>query len=847
MTLLDKPVAPHYDDAVSQGDDRQLMFPFRIFLIILSIYAAGCNVRHTDNSLPTPDENNIIYITATPPPAVAQAAQATPTDIPTDIPTAPPPTPTIEPLQLLQRGERHMRNGYLEDAADIYSALLSYGDAAQPPDRAQAAFRLGQATLRAGYFQRALDAFTLFLTEYPSHPQVAQAYFLRGDARLGLFQWAAAIADLQQYLSLRPGLIDSYVYERIADAQIALGQTDVALGNYERAINAKRSLVPLLILREKLAQIYLNLQRHADAVAQYDAILAVARNSPYRASIAFTAAQAALDGGALAAGVERMRAVVENYSNTATAWKAHDALGQHGVAYDDLQRGRAAYIAGDYQAAIDAFNQYTTSNELAAIPADLFLSLGRAYRQIGNSDAAAIAFQTIIDQYPSDPLFGEALLEQGRTRFLAGDSPAAIQIYLAIADTYPLFEAPAGEALWRAGYLYGTNGETALSRQVFTRLAENYPDHELTASGLFIAASAAVRDEEWTIAENLYARLASLADGEDQAAAYLWMGWIALTTGDEDRAKAAFDLAFKAAPDSYSAARSADFRLGIQPFQPPAAWRFESDEAAERAAAERWLRETFALEEQGELWHLSPELNSDPRMIRGRELLAVSAFAEAATEFEDLVDEARDNADALSSYRLAIALRDLGLYRESIIAAADIIIASRSGTLNAPPFLARMRFPAYYIDIIQPAAAARGIDPALMLSLIRQESLFDTFATAAAGEKGLMQVIPSTAQYIAEQLNWQDYQHSDLFRPQAGIAFGAFYIDEQLELFNQNTIAALAAYNAGPGRAYDWNALSGGDPDLFMTTITIDSTRHYVQFIYRNYNIYRALYGVDGA
>ena len=815
---------------------------FRIFLLVLSIFATACNVRNANGSLPTPDENNIIYVTATPMPVVAQVA---PTDIPTDLPTIPPPTPTTEPLKLMQASDRLMLNGYLEDAAESYRKLLNYGDSAAPADRAQAAFRLGQATLRAGYFQRALDAFTLLISEFPGHPQIAQAYFLRGDARLGLSQWAAAIADLQQYLALRPGLIDSYVYERIADGQIALGQTDAALGNFELAINAKRSLVPLLVLREKLAQIYINLDRHGEAVAQYDAILTIARNTHYRASISFTAAQAALDGGALAAGIERMRAVFENYTNTATAWKALDVLGQHGAAYDGLQRGRAAFIAGDYQAAIDAFNEYTTTHELAAIPAELFLTLGRAYRQIGNSNAATIAFQTVIDQYPTDPLFGEALLERGRTRFLAGDSPAAIQIYLAIADTYPLFEQAAGEALWRAGYLYGTNGETGLSRQVFMRLADNYPDHELTASGLFIAASAAVRDEEWTVAENLYARIASLASGQDQAAAYLWMGMIGLRSSDEKLANEAFDLAIKAAPDSYFAARSTDFRLGVKPFHPPAAWNYDFDDVAEREAAERWLRETFAIEAQGELWRLSAELNSDPRMIRGRELYAVSAFDEASTEFEDLVDDARDNGDVLSLYRLAVALRDLGIYRESIIAAADVIIAAKTGTLQAPRYLARMRFPAYYIDVIQPAAAARGIDPSLMLALIRQESLFNTFATAGAGEKGLMQVIPSTAQYIAEKLNWQDYQHSDLFRPYAGIAFGAFYIDEQLELFNQNAIAALAAYNAGPGRAYDWNALSGGDPDLFMTTITIDSTRHYVQFIYRNYNIYRALYGIN--
>ena len=821
------------------------MSRLRIIVLTMCLLASACNMRSADNTLPTPNEDNIIYVTATPQPVEARAI---PTDTATNTPTpAPTATPTIQPVKLFQQGDQLVLNGYLEDAAGMYRQLLSYGSAIAPGERAQAAFRLGQVTLRAGFFQQAADALTMLITDFPDDVQIAQAYFLRADARIGLLQWEAAIADLQQYLSLRPGLIDSYVYERIADAQIALGQTDAALRNYELAISAKRSKVPLLVLREKLAQIYINLERYNDAIAQYDAVLAVARNAPYRANISFSAAQAALAGGDLAAGVDRLRAVFENYAGTATAWKALDLLSRQGVVYDGLQRGRAAFSAGDYQAAIDAFNEYTTTHQLAAIPADLFLTLGRAYRQIGNSDAAAVAFQTIIDQYPQDPLFGDALLERGRTRFLAGDSPAAIQIYLSIADTYPLFEQTAGVALWRAAYLYGTNGQTALSRQVFTRLADSYPDHEFTINGLFNAASAAIRDEEWAIAENLYARIASLGTGDDQAAAYLWMGRLGLLKGDEDLAKQAFELAMAAAPDSYFAARSHDFRRGIQPFDPPDAWRFEFDENAELAAAEQWLRQTFAIEGQTNLWRLTAELNGDPRMIRGRELYAVSAFDEAFIEFEDLVDQARDEGKALDSYRLAIYLRGLGIYRESIIAAADVIIASGQGTLEVPPFLARMRFPAYYIDVIQPEATARGIDPLLMLSLIRQESLFNTYATAGAGEKGMMQVIPSTAQYIAEQLNWPDYQHSDLFRPYAGVAFGAFYIDEQLELFNQNAIAALAAYNAGPGRAYDWNALSGGDPDLFMTTITIDSTRHYVQFIYRNYNIYRALYGRDEA
>lgn len=819
------------------------MFRVPAIVLTLCLSLSACNFSRLELPLPTPDEDNIIYVTATPLPVVAQAV---PTDAPTEIATVAQPTPDIDQRQLLQSAKRFTRNGYYEEAAGIYRSLLNAGDGISTRQRAEAAFRLGQVALRAGYDEQARDAFSLYIDEFPAQAQLAQAYFLRADARLGLSKWREAVDDLQRYLQLRPGLIDSYVHERIADAQMALGMTETALENYQRAINAERSKVPLLILREKLARIDIELGRHAEAVAQYDAILTVARNAPYRAEIALSAAQITLDSIDVETGLARLTAVAENYPGTAGAWKAQEQLSRHGTAVDGFRRGQAALVAGDAQAAIAAFNQFTAAHESTAVPAELYLLLGRAYRQNGDFQAATGAFQTLIDRYPQDPLFGDALLERGRTRFLAGDSPAAIQIYLALAEDYDQLANAAGEALWRAGYLYGTNGQSTLSRQVFTRLADRYPDHELTTNGLFIAASAAVRAQEWLIAEGLYQRIAALTTGEDQAAAYLWIGRIAQGNGDTERANEAFDQAIAAAPDSYFAARAGDFRIGRQPFQAPAAYQFEFDDAAERNEAEVWLRLAFDIEDDGELWRLSEALENDPRMIRGRELLALAAFDEAFNEFEDLVDEARDRGDVLNSYRLATYLRDAGVYRESIIAAADVIIASGQGTLDVPRYIARMRFPPYYIDVIRPAADERALDPLVMLALIRQECLFNTLATAAASEKGLTQVIPSTAQYIAEKLAWRDYQHADLFRPYAGVAFGAYYLDEQLNLFDRNAVVALAAYNAGPGRAYDWNALSGGDPDLFMTTITIDSTRHYVQFIYRNYNIYRELYGVGG-
>ena len=77
----------------------------------------------------------------------------------------------------------------------------------------------------------------------------------------------------------------------------------------------------------------------------------------------------------------------------------------------------------------------------------------------------------------------------------------------------------------------------------------------------------------------------------------------------------------------------------------------------------------------------------------------------------------------------------------------------------------------------------------------------------------------------------------------AGIEFGAFFLAENLGRFDNNVQAALAGYNAGPGRAIGWLELAGNDPDQFLTAITIESTRGYVQRIYGFYSIYRALYG----
>ncbi len=806
-------------------------------LILLAIVLSACNLNRPDVPDLTPDENNVIYITATPEPITGPPTATPP---PTIAPTA-----TTPPETLMAQGDQQLVNGEYQAALGVYQQVLLQGDAAPAEQRAEAAIKAGQAALRDGLFDAAVEVLSGLIEALPNDPRAAQAYFLRGDAQLGLALWDAAIADFEQYLALRPGLIDSYAYERIGDAHLALARSDSAIAAYDQALAARRSLVPELILREKVAQIYQNLGRYADAVAQYDAILAVAQNAPYRAQMDFLAAQALISSGDIDNGLPRMRRVFDTYIETPTAYEAMQVLLANSAQINGFLRGGVLYRHGDYQSAIAAFNEFSSTAALTEIPADLYLMLGRAYREIGNPDAAQIAFQTLITQYAGDALFGDALLEQGRTRFLSGDIPAAIETYLSIADRYGYLNDTAAEAMWRAGYLYGTNDNTALSRQVFTQLANDYPNTEWAANGLFLAASAALSGQEWAVAENLYNRIAAIATGEDQAAAYLWVARLAIQQNNQAAAVETLGLAEAAAPDSYYAARAADLRVGRQPFQRPASYRFEFDEAADRAAAEEWLRGRLGIEQAGELWRMPVELMDDPRRVRGGELWMVGAHHEALDEFTAVLDESRENKDALTAYRMAVHLRGLGAYRSSIVAAADVIRITNAGTLEVPAYIARMRYPIYYQDLIIPEADAYGIDPLLMFALIRQESLFDAGAVSVANAMGLMQVIPSTGQYIANQLNRADYRDSDLLQPGTAVAFGSYYLDEQLRLFEGFVPAALAAYNAGPGRALDWLALSGRDTDQFITTITIDETNRYVQQIYSHYNLYRDLYGAS--
>jgi soluble lytic murein transglycosylase len=155
-------------------------------------------------------------------------------------------------------------------------------------------------------------------------------------------------------------------------------------------------------------------------------------------------------------------------------------------------------------------------------------------------------------------------------------------------------------------------------------------------------------------------------------------------------------------------------------------------------------------------------------------------------------------------------------------------------------------YPAYYSDLVLQEAQQFGLDPLLLFSLIRQESLFDRYARSGSDARGLAQVIPPTARDIAQRLNVADFQLHDLYKPQTSVRFGASYLSTMLKHFDGNTLHALAAYNAGPGNTGRWvREVADAGEDVFVESIMYAETNTYVKQIALHLAQYQRLYGVS--
>ncbi|MBM4268118.1 MAG: hypothetical protein FJ144_16145 [Deltaproteobacteria bacterium] len=461
---------------------------------------------------------------------------------------------------------------------------------------------------------------------------------------------------------------------------------------------------------------------------------------------------------------------------------------------------------------------------LGMTPRELVARRAEALLRDGQAEAALAALEA--GPRAEAKASGDADLLRARILVAAGRRDEAREVYGRAASSSDA--AVSGTALYeRAREAWNRDLDDAAAVD-FTTLLERHPEHEKAPEALYALGRITEKRGDLGGAarryENLVLRHPSARPSEEAA----WRaGFVRYLAGDRRDAAATWQKlagrddalywhgrALTSAGDP-EAGQAILEQLGARsPWSYYAWWTEKPESAAKRepppqASPESLSSLARAHLESARLLH-GLGLDSDAALELGAAEHAGGPSPLFLTEYESVDAYPR-------SIRLALALRGRGV-------------------TGLDPHL----YPRAHWSRLETAARQHGLDPLLLASLARQESLFDARARSPAGAHGVMQLLPKTA----SALTGRPVAPAELESPEQNIELGARYLRQMLDRFDGRIILAIAAYNAGPEAVDRWIALSGGRPgDEFVELISYRETRDYVKAVLRNYRVYRALYG----
>jgi soluble lytic murein transglycosylase len=754
----------------------------------------------------------------------------------TAVPTAPSPQPTALPAPaLLARALRRRTLGEYDAMAEDLRALLdAHPDAAEVRP---AQFYLAESYALRGRWTSAVEALRGFVERDAQDDLRARALFLlaRGYEEAG--NWADAAAAYERYRALKTPL-EPYARLRQAAQQQALGQAAQAAESYEAAATSDIDRGERAGAYEKAITLRRQLGQGDTALRLYTSLLDLADQPEYRARILAEAAAQAQQLGVSDRAVAWWREIIGKQPATPQALEAIAKLLADPQAGVDPLAAARVYSAHEQWAA--ALPQYDAA--IAAASGDAVLELRRqralARRGMGDISGALDELAAVGADSPNSEPGRQAQLDWIQTKGQGGDTQGAIEAYRQFASAYP-DDARAPEALRRAAVLLGRLGNAAGAAQQQLDLGRRYPGSEqawdaLYEAGWYFFRAGRMADAQlaWTLGQP--------GNGLPEAQLAFWAAHTAQAADQADMRRKLLERTRAAAPDSYYGVRAAellglteegDTQLGAPIDQ--GAWRATEDWIASWSGAP-----AYHADERG----YPPDVAGAEPVQRAIALQEVDLQSEAIAEWNAARVAWHD--DPVKLYLLARLAHQHDAPYIALKAAEDLVNRSPDKDLaSAPEALRRLLFPVPYDEAVVANAREYGLDPRVLYAMIRQESLFNPSAHSGAGAIGLGQIMPATAQGIAQRLNVEGYQEADLFRPTISIRFGAFYLNGQLALMEGSLPGALAAYNGGPGNAQRWAAGTRvADPDLFAEGIDYAETRSYVKLVYGYYGVYKRLY-----
>ena len=650
----------------------------------------------------------------------------------------------------------------------------------------------------------------------------------RADLLLGILlvrqgRREEAISPLERAAAGYPLLADYALYQ-LAEAQRGAGRRDLAAEALRRLADQHRESVFLERASRESPRDYLeagDLTHAEEAAAKY---LTVFPNGPGRNEMMLTLGEVLLRSGRIDQAEEAFRRMWIELPGTPESQRAKDLLATIPSARpftsdEQFQRALTLYQVGRFSQALQELAPFAAPGNPREPQARLLLGIS-AFNQ--RQYAQAAQWLDPLKDSPS-PDRVEALFWLGRSAGRAGDTARFTEYLSLVADAAPQTRR-GEEALFLLARSAASEADVAQSRAHLARLLQAYPKGAWTDEALWLQGWLAYKQQDFPAALASWDRLLAESGSRWRVPALYWRGRALEAVKHPSEAVQAYRTILDTAPDQFYYRLRARERLARV-----------SNKGAPNAAAS-----------------LSPAPRtagvSGIHAQKARALRELGLTDEAVEEWGEQVRSRPEDRAGLAD--ACDVFLELARYDKAVWLGNRILRPLFVQQNGQPPIQGFWRcvYPLGYMDVVRHNADQRGLDSYLVLALIREESAFAPRAVSRTGARGLMQLMPQTADLVARENKLPPVAANALDTPEVNIRLGAIHLADLLRDHNANLSLSLASYNAGKQAVQRWVQRFGfADEVEFIEDIPYTETRNYVKRVLGNYERYRSLYATPKA
>jgi len=453
------------------------------------------------------------------------------------------------------------------------------------------------------------------------------------------------------------------------------------------------------------------------------------------------------------------------------------------------KRARSLYYKKEYKEAVNQCEEIIAKFPPGEIIIKANYLGGNSLRVLGERYLAIEKYEKIIGQYPESYYARQSYLRLAESYFQLKETEKGISLWRELISKYPnSYESMT--SLWNLARYYSNNNSYPEALDYYRELSERFSQSRL---------------------------------GDD---ALYWEGKILENMGSDEESKIAYEKLIQEYPLSYYTERIIEQRSDISFI-----WPVSISRKDDFINLEEFLKKYDKIEGKGQLSLLKAEVFEE-----------ISFYKESIVELKEALNNNSGNIFLL--FKLSDVYKKNKDYYDSLNYTEIIFnyLEDNHQLEELPLELWESLYPLYYEDAIRERALEYEIDPLLVLAMIREESRFNSWNESVAGARGLMQIIFSTGEWIAQKLNMEDFDDDMLFDPKVNIDLGCWYINYLKERFLNDSILIISGYNAGPGTTSKWlKQYDRTDLDNFVENVPYSETREHIKKVMKSYRMYKRL------